>query len=66
MSKDCWFEYKVGFSTILKHRLVDRLERCRPLMLIANFAILFWTFLEWLYFYVKEYYRKWSKPLWRV
>ena len=66
MSKECWFEYKVGFLQILKRRLADRLERCRPLMLIANFAILFWTFLEWLYFYVKKYYYKCSKPLWRA
>lgn len=66
MSKDCWFEYKIGFLQILKRRLADRLERCRPLMLIANFAILFWTFLEWLYFYTRKYYLKLSKPLWRA
>lgn len=47
-------------------RMLERLHRCRPLILIANFAILFWTFLEWLYFYLKKFYLKWSYPLWRV
>ena len=46
--------------------LADRLQRCRPLMLIVNFLILLWTFLEWLWFYAKKYYYKWSIPLWRV
>lgn len=50
--------------------VVERLHRCilkyRPLIILANGAILFYTLLIWLWFYINKYYYKWSKPLWRV
>ena len=48
-----------------KHRMVDRLERCKIFVIIANGCLLFYTFILWLIFYVRKYYNKWSKPLWR-
>ncbi len=48
------------------HRMVDRLQRCRPIIILINALILLWTFFEWLWFYIRFYYMKWSKPLWRV
>lgn len=54
----------------LRTLVVERLHRCilkhRPLIIFANGAILFYTFLLWLWFYANKYYYKWSKPLWRV
>lgn len=50
--------------------VVERLHRCilkhRPLIIIANACILFYTLVLWLWFYANKYYYKWSKPLWRV
>lgn len=47
-------------------RMADRLERCRILVILANLILLIYTFVLWLLFYIRHYYYKWSKPLWRV
>lgn len=57
--------FRVKLQTLCA-QWAHRLERCRFLVLVANFCILAYTLIEWLLFYLRKYYFKWSNPLWRV